>query len=493
MDFARYRSLDAVAMAELVANGEVKPAELLAAARERAGEVNPRLNAIVRPMDDIADRRIAEELTGPFAGVPFLLKDLGHDYAGVPTSAGCRALADVPAGEHATVVQRWLDAGLVIFGKTNTPEFGSKAITEPLLWGPTRNPWNLGHSPGGSSGGSAAAVAAGIVPVAGANDGGGSIRIPAACCGLFGLKPGRGTVPHGPREGEGGHAGSSVHGVVSRSVRDTAAMLDVLRGPDPYPAYLPQAPTGRFLDEVGRPPGTLRVGVRLESALNPSPAPEAVAAIEDATALLTELGHRVEPVEPVVDESEIAADFLVNWFVKAAVAVDEARQHYRGDDGFEADTLVAAELGRVTGTVELERSRARWQGYVRALVDFHREYDLLLTPTLARVPPRIGELGLAAWERTAAKLTARLRGGRLLRRAGVVQKAVFANLSWVPYTQLANITGRPAMTVPLYWTPAGLPLGVQFVAPLGGEALLLRLAAQLETARPWFDRVPDLG
>ncbi|WP_238439212.1 amidase, partial [Frankia nepalensis] len=285
MDFTRYRSLDGVAMAELVANGEVKPAELLAAARERAAAVNPKINAIVRPMDDIADQRLTEDLTGPFAGVPFLIKDLGQHYAGVPTSGGCRALADVPATEHATVVQRWLDAGLVIFGKTNTPEFGSKGITEPTLWGPARNPWNLAHTPGGSSGGSAAAVAAGIVPVAGGNDGGGSIRIPAACCGLFGLKPGRGLVPHGPTEGEG--AGMATDGVVSRSVRDSAAMLDVLAGADPYAPYLPAAaPPGHYLAEVGRAPGRLRIGMRTASALNPTPAPEAVAAVEDAAARL---------------------------------------------------------------------------------------------------------------------------------------------------------------------------------------------------------------
>ncbi|OHV35230.1 MULTISPECIES: amidase [Pseudofrankia] len=490
MDFARYRSLDGLAMAELVASGEVKPAELLAAARERAAAVNPKINAIVRPMDDIADHRLTEELAGPFAGVPFLLKDLGQDYAGVPTSAGCRALADRTATEHSTVVQRWLDAGLVIFGKTNTPEFGSKAVTEPALWGPARNPWNPAHTPGGSSGGSAAAVAAGIVPVAGANDGGGSIRIPAACCGLFGLKAGRGVIPHGPADAEGG-TGLSTHGVVSRSVRDTAAMLDALAGADPYAPYLPaDQPPGHYLAEAGRAPGRLRIGVRVTSALNPTPSPDAVAAVEDASALLAELGHEVERVEPVVDERALATDFLTYWFVKSARLVADAREVRPGDDGFETDTLITAEMGRATGAVAVQRSVERWHGHTRALVDFHRSYDLLLTPTLGREPLRIGEVATAARERAAGMLMVRLRGGTLLRRLGLVEKAVLANLSWVPYTQLANMTGRPAMSVPLHWTAGGLPLGVQFVAPLGGEGTLLRLAAQLESARPWFDHHP---
>jgi len=493
MDFTRYRSLDGLAMAELVASGEVKAPELLAAARERAAAVNPRINAIVRPMDDIAEARLTEELSGPFSGVPFLLKDLGQHYAGLPTSAGCRALADRPAAEHATVVQRWLDAGLVVFGKTNTPEFGSKAITEPKLWGPARNPWNLAHTTGGSSGGSAAAVAAGIVPVAGANDGGGSIRIPAACCGLFGLKAGRGLVPHGPNDAEGGN-GLSTDGVLSRSVRDTAAMLDVLAGPDPYAPYLPaEQPPGHYLAQVGQDPGRLRVGVRVTSALNPNPSPDAVAAVEDAEALLRQLGHDVERVDPVVDERALATDFLTYWFVKSARLVAEAREVRAVDDGFETDTLITAEMGRSTDAVAVARAVDGWHAYTRALVDFHRSYDLLLTPTLAREPLRVGEIATSARERAAGMLMVRLRGGTLLRRLGLVEKAVLANLGWVPYTQLANMTGRPAMSVPLYWTPGGLPLGVQFVAPLAGEGTLLRLAGQLETARPWFNRLPPEG
>ena len=228
MDFDEYRSYDATGLAELVADRQVTAAELLTLAKERAAAVNPRINAIVRDIPASA----TDQLNGPFAGVPFLIKDIAQDYAGLPTSQGSRALMSTPVAEHATVVQRWIDAGLVIFGKTNLPEFGAKAITESVAWGPARNPWDLSRTPGGSSGGSAAAVAAGIVPCAGANDGGGSTRIPAACCGLVGLKPGRGLTPMGPATSEAMH-GAAVQGVVSRTVRDTAAMLDVICGGEP--------------------------------------------------------------------------------------------------------------------------------------------------------------------------------------------------------------------------------------------------------------------
>ena len=252
MDFDEYRKHDATGLAQLVAAKEVSAAELLAVARERAAAVNPRINAIVRDVP----AEPSEDLTGPFAGVPFLIKDLGQDYAGLPTSNGSRSLARHPVAEHSTVVKRWLDAGLVIFGKTNLPEFGAKAISEPLAWGPARNPWDLTRTPGGSSGGSAAAVAAGIVPCAGANDGGGSTRIPAGCCGLVGLKPGRGLTPFGPETAEMMH-GAAVQGVVSRTVRDTAAMLDVICGDEPSGPYSPAMPSESFASCVGIDPGKL--------------------------------------------------------------------------------------------------------------------------------------------------------------------------------------------------------------------------------------------
>jgi amidase len=451
-DYARH---DAVGLAALVAAREVTPGELLEAARARAAEVDPQINAIVR---DVEPNAPAE---GPFHGVPFLLKDLVQSIAGVPTSNGCRALAEVPMPVTTIGVQRWLDAGLAVFGKTNTPEFGAKAITEPDLFGPCRNPWNPGHTPGGSSGGAAAAVAAGIVPCAGASDGGGSIRIPAACCGLFGLKPGRGLVPAGPLVGEALH-GSSVQGVISRSVRDTAAMLDVLAGPAPVSPYASAVPERPFAAEVGTDPGRLRIGV----GVAPEPVAEARAALAGAVAALEALGHTVEEVPAPYDFEAMANDFLTAWFVNAAALVERIKLLTGcGDDGFEADTLRMAERGRETTGVGLWNALEGRQVHVLALAEFHARYDLLLTPTLNGPPPPIGHFADDEEGETM--------------------------LAWVPYTQLANITGRPAMSVPLHWTADGLPLGVQFVAPLGGEGLLLRLAAQLEQAQPWADRRPS--
>ncbi|ORA36286.1 amidase [Mycobacterium aquaticum] len=486
MDFDEYRAHDATGLAKLVADKEVSPAELLAAAQERAAAVNPRINAIVRDIPATPP----DDLSGPFAGVPFLIKDLGQDYAGIPTSAGSRALMWRPAAEHATVVQRWIDAGLIIFGKTNTPEFGAKGITEPVAWGPARNPWDLTRTPGGSSGGSAAAVAAGIVPCAGANDGGGSIRIPAASCGLVGLKPGRGLVPSGPETAESMH-GAAVQGVVTRTVRDTAAMLDVLSGGEPWGPYAPAMPTASFASCVGADPGKLRIGVQVPSAINPTPHPEAVAAVAATVGALTELGHHVEELpQAPFDDAALARDFLLTWFVYTAWELAEAKRLTgAGDDLFERDTLIMAALGRATSSVDYVDAVQRRHEHTRRLSTFFESYDLLLTPTLATLPPTIGEFDLPGVVQHAADALIKTRTASLLRYTKIVDDMVDKNLGWVPYTQLANLTGRPAISLPLHWTAEGLPLGVQFVAPLAGESLLLKLASQLEQAVPWADRL----
>lgn len=493
MEYEEYRRYDATGLAELVASGEVNAEELLETAIDRAENVNPRLNAVVQPMYEEGRRRVRERLSGTFAGVPFLIKDLGQDYAGVPTSSGNRVLASLPAPEHSAVVRRWLEAGLVILGKTNTPEFGAKAVTEPEAFGPTRNPWDTRRTPGGSSGGSAAAVAAGIVPVAGASDGGGSIRIPAACCGLVGLKPGRGKIPHGPLRGEA-MQGASTSGVVSRSVRDTAAMLDVLVGnepEDPYHASIPDAP---YLDEVGRDPGRLRIGFTHGSSLAEDD-PEAVAAVTDAAKLMEGLGHDVFEAgegEPGYENADLAKDFLTVWFANAAGLVAQTRALTgAGLSDFELDTRVMEAVGRSTNAVEYTAALSRWHLYVRALADFHSRYDLLLTPTIARPPLEIGELDTPPALRTSARTLLALGGGSLLRKTGLMDRMAYGNLGWVPYTQLANVTGRPAISLPTYQTAEGLPLGVQLVAPLDGEPTLLRLASQIERARPWSERIPE--
>ncbi|MBY0287854.1 MAG: amidase [Mycobacteriaceae bacterium] len=486
MNFEEYRRYDATGLAKLVAEKQVSAAELLTLARERAAAVNPRINAIVR---DVPAAPTAD-LTGPFAGVPFLIKDLAQDYAGLPTSAGSRALMSLPAAEHATVVQRWIDAGLVIFGKTNTPEFGAKGITEPIAWGPTNNPWDLQRSPGGSSGGAAAAVAAGIVPCAGASDGGGSIRIPAACCGLVGLKPGRGLTPSGPAKGEAMH-GAAVQGVVSRTVRDTAAMLDVIVGGEPGGPFVPGLPDSPLASNVGAEPPKLRIGVRVPCAITPSPHPEAYAAVEATAAALTGLGHHVEELpEMPFDDAALAREFLLAWFVNTAWELAEAKSvSGASDEAFERDTLVLAAIGRATSSVDYVDAVQKRHEHTRRLTTFFESYDLLMTPSLATPPPKTGEFDLSAALQKGADLLLKTRTASMLRFTKIVDDMVDKNLGWVPYTQLANVTGRPAISLPLHWTATGLPLGVQFVAPLAGEALLIRLASQLEQALPWAQRI----
>ncbi|MEU2754389.1 amidase [Streptomyces albidoflavus] len=492
MEYAEYRAHDAVGLAALVAGGEVSAAELLEVAVARAEAVDGKLNAIVRPMYDLARDRTRTPLTGPFAGVPFLIKDLSQDYAGLPTGSGSRSLAHLSAERHSAVVERWLEAGLVIFGKTNTPEFGAKGITEPEVNGPTRNPWDLSRTPGGSSGGSAAAVAAGVVPMAGANDGGGSIRIPAACCGLFGLKPGRGLVPVGPATAEDLH-GAATNGAVSRTVRDSAALLDVLTArPDPGGPYLAARPELPYA-ELARRPRPLRIGFTTRSPIGTEVDPHAVAAVDETVGLLARLGHQVEPAEPDIDHRQLALDFLAMWTTQLAQTVDEIRRTTGAGPGdFELDTHLLAAAGRSLPAPRYFAAHQRWNTYSRQLAAFHDRYDLLLTPTLARPPVRIGELDTPAPVRTLAR--GLMKAGLLGTLAGTKawERAVIANLAATPYTQLANITGRPATSVPTYRTPEGLPLGTQFVGPLGGEGTLLALAAQIEAEQPWAHREPAL-
>ncbi|MGW5268676.1 amidase [Rhodococcus sp. NPDC003994] len=487
MKFEEYRRYDALGLAELVRNGEVTSGELVEVALDRAHRTHAALNAVVQWQDDDARSRSRTALSGPFAGVPFLLKDLAQAQAGVVETAGSRAYRDTRAAETDTVVQRWLDSGLVVIGRTAVPEFGAKGVTESDLFGPTRNPWDTTRSPGGSSGGSAAAVAAGVVPAAGANDGGGSIRIPAAYSGLVGLKPGRGIVPCGPRFSEFFHGGA-VTGVLTRSVRDSAAMLDVLRGSDPAAPYVTPTLPDTHLSALNTPGPRLRIGMQSTSALCDAPDPEVVDALRRTRTLLVDLGHVVEDVPPPVDEEALARDFLLPWFVNVASEVAAIGSARAAD--VELDTMVMAELGRRTTAVDHDAALARWHDHVRALSDFHRRFDLLLTPTTATPAPRIGELATSRLERLGARAALALRLGSVLARVGAVEAGVMRNLSVVPFTQAANLTGRPALSVPLFRTASGLPVGSHFVAPPGGETQVLRLARELEEAMPWFDVTP---
>ena len=490
-DYDRY---DALGLAELVRKKETTPAELLEAAIARAEAVNPKLNAIIIPMHDIARKRAQEKLEGPFAGVPFLTKDLFQEYAGVRTAYGCKALkaANFTAAEHSEITARWLKAGTVIFGRTNTPEFGAKGITEPDAWGATRNPWNLDHTPGGSSGGSAASVAAGIVPMAGGNDGGGSIRLPAGHCGLFGLKPGRGRTPWGPAYGELMH-GAAMNHVLTRSVRDSAAMLDATHGPEIGSLYRIEPPERPYLEEVSREPGKLKIGFTARSPIGTEVHPEAVKAVEDAAKLLESLGHHVEQAEPKVDGMQLAQDFIVMWFANCAATVEQIkRQTGCGNSGFELDTLAMVAFGHASRASEYVEGYMRWNDYSRQLGEFHQKYDLFMTPTMALPPAKVGEIATPAWQHFAMKILMGLGLSRVILKSGMIEQMVRENLKWVPFTQIGNLTGVPAMSVPLHWTAHGLPMGVHFVAPHSGEGMLFRLAGQLEKAKPWFDKRPPL-
>lgn len=494
MQFHEYIQYDGLGLAELVRRGEVSPAELLDVATARADQTHSQINAVVRRYDERARSRVTQAFRPdqPFAGVPFLLKDLFQEWQGVPCSWGNQAHARTPAPFTCDVVRRWEDAGLVIFGATNAPEFGARNVTEPLGFGPSRNPWHLGRTPGGSSGGAGAAVAAGILPVAGASDGGGSIRIPAACNGLFGMKAGRGRISVGPMTSEAVF-GAATQGVLSRSVRDTAAMLDLLQGPEPHAPYWMPRPDQPYLSLMDRPPQRLRIGFSTASPTGTPVDPQAIAAVDDASRLLASLGHHVEPVQLPCDGPQLAADFLLVWFSTQAMLMDElGRTEGLKPRDFEPDSRVLAAMGRTVSAPELMGCLERWHAHTMGLARFHAQYDLWLSPTISAPPLPIGALNTPPALHAVNKLLSALGLFGLVRQTRFFRNIVLKNLGWTPYTQLANLTGRPAMSVPLYWTPDGLPLGVQLVGGLNSEGLMLQLAAQLEQARPWFDRRPTL-
>lgn len=490
--FPEYDQYDAVGLATLVRRGEITARELLDEALERLERVNPQLNAVVTPLVDFAYREVEQgPPAGPFQGVPFLLKDLVETLGGAPMKMGSRACRDYVPPHDSEMVRRFRRAGLVIFGKTNTPEFGLAITTEPELHGPCRNPWNLAHTTGGSSGGSAAAVASGVVPAASANDGGGSIRIPASCCGLFGLKPSRGRNPTGPDVAELWQGAATSH-VLTRTVRDSAAFLDVTAGPEPGSPYEIRPPERPFMQEVGLHPGRLRIGFSYTSPFGPVHT-EVRSAVTAAAALLEELGHDVEEVPFPVDLERLLRAFLVLVCAEVAADLDflgfTRKRPVRPTD-VEPATWALRMLGRSFRASDLARARRYWGVAARAMGRFHENYHLLMTPTLAVPPWRLGELAMGPGQRLVLRLAAALHATFVLKLSNAVEEVIRQVYSRSPFTALANVTGQPAMSVPLHWTPEGLPVGIHFVAPLGAEGLLFRLAAQLEEARPWRRRPP---
>lgn len=468
--------MDATAQADLVRRKEVKPIELVDAAIERIERLNPELNAVVTPMYEQAREVANGDLPdGPFAGVPFLLKDLGAAFGGVKQTSASAFLKDFISPHDSELVIRHKRAGLIFLGKSNTPEFGILPTTESHLLGPAKNPWNTNHSTGGSSGGSAGAVAAGMVPIAHANDGGGSIRIPAACCGLFGLKPTRARNSLGPDLGDM-MAGCVAEHAVTRSVRDSAALLDATAGPalgDPYWAPPQERP---FLDEVGADPGKLRIAFTTEAATGVPVHEDCVKAVQDAAKLCADLGHEVTEAAPTADGNMVTQAFMVVYTAGGAGAGIDLMAFMTGNtpaqDQFEPLTWAVYEMGQQQTGPAYVLAVTYLQQIARQIAHFMVDYNVLLTPTLAEPPLPLGSLESPPDD----PLRALLRSGE-----------------YAPFTPICNFTGQPAMSVPLAWNDAGLPIGTHFIGRFGDEATLFRLAAQLEEAQPWADKRPPVS
>jgi amidase len=495
MGIAEYGALDAVGMSELLRRGEVSARELVAEATARIERVDPQLNAVVEPLFDRALAAAANDLPdGPFRGVPFATKNLLAPIAGVRIDGGSRFFHGHVASQDSTLIGRYRRSGLVIVATTNTPELGLLPVTEPELHGPTRNPYDVERTPGGSSGGSAALVASGALPMAHASDGGGSIRIPSSCCNLFGLKPSRGRVPVGPDYQEIWHGFVCDH-VVSRTVRDSAAALDAVQGPEPGALYHVPAPERPFLEETRRPPRRLRIALSVIPHLPSRVDPRCVETTRAAGRLCQSLGHVVEEAAPVFHPRELAKAFFTVVVAEAAADIRKAEVMLKKTAthrDFEVTTWLVALLAREVSAADLASSIGKLREVSRHVGRFLESYDLLLTPTLALTPPRIGELLPKGLEKRVQAIAAATSSSLLLTLGGGIEAAVDRVFEFVPFTPLANFAGLPAMSVPLGQAD-GLPIGVQFVGRFADEATLFQLAAQLEQAAPWTGRKPRVS
>ena len=470
-----YGDHDGLGLADLVRRGEVSPQELVEAALAAMDRLNPQLNAVVRRFDETARAAAEGPLPdGPFQGVPFLVKDLLVSVAGVPTDCGSRYFQGWTRDHDSEIVKRWRAAGLIFVGKSNTPELGANGATEPVFGGATKNPWNPGHTPGGSTGGGAAAVAAGIVPLAHANDAGGSIRGPASCCGLVGLKPTRGRNSLAPDAGEYWNGLVAEH-VVSRSLRDTAALLDATAGPVPGDPHVAPAPERPYLKELNRPAGRLRIGFATSGPKGEAFHPECLAGLKKTAALLETLGHDVEEAAPRWD-ADLLGEALMAIFA-VAVARDVAEREAAtaippSNEVLEKNCLWLFEKGKALSAIELSQAVSKLNQVSRQFAPFFEDYDCWLTPTMAQLPPEEGHLN-----------------------ADVDDVPQFFERLWHfnPLNSVYNVTGLPAISLPLQMSESGLPIGMMLGAGFGREDLLFRLSAQLEEAAPWRDRHPPIS
>ena len=470
------RWLDATAQAELVASGKVSPVEMVNAAIERVERYDGALNALTYRWFEAA-RQLASSSDlpeGPFRGVPYLLKDLYAAEAGKPLSNGSKAYkaADYVSTEDSTLVARYKASGLISIGRSNSPEFGSVPVTEPEAWGPTRNPWDLSRTPGGSSGGSASAVAAGIVPIAHASDGGGSIRIPAACCGLVGLKVSQGRISMGPSRDE---SNLGVEHCVSRSVRDSARLLDATHGPGIGDVIIAPTPRRPFIDEVGADPGRLRIGFLDFNPRGGDVHADCVDGVHKTAKLLESLGHHVEPGFPdIFSDNEIGRAFSMLWSTNMGTAIrrfSQALGREMTPNDIEAMNWAQAEFAKGVNGVDFSLAQASSIQFRRAIQSWWTKgWDLLLTPTLYAPPLPVGSMP----NNPERPMTPLMTAG-----------------SWVAFTSQFNISGQPAISLPLHRTAEGLPVGMQLAAAYGREDLLIRVASQLEQAAPWAHLTPS--
>lgn len=492
MAFSDYGNCDGLGLAELVSRKKVSPAELVEEAISRIERHNLKLNAVVYKLYDRAREKAKGKLPdGPFKGVPFLMKDLVSTLEGLPTSGGNKLWKNIPATVSSEMAKRWEASGAVVVGKTNTPEFGLTPYTESDLLGPALNPWDITRTPGGSSGGSAAAVAARMVPFATGGDGGGSIRIPSSACGVFGLKPTRGRNPTGPIIGEAWQGFAAEH-VLTRSVRDSAVMLDATKGPDVGAPYIiPDA--GPFLKEVEKQPGKLRIAFSTKPMMGKNVHADCMKGVEETVSLLQQLGHEVSEDAPAINAEEYSLHFLTIIAAQMRADIEEIAEiagKKVSPDDFDITTFGTGLFGTILRASDYAKAIRYLQIVSRDIGRFFENYDILLTPVLNQPPVKIGALKPSAAEQAQLKMIARTGQTWILEAMGIIKPLAAQTFEFIPWTPVFNVTGQPAMSVPLHWNEAGLPIGMHFVGKWGDETTLFRLAGQLEKAKPWFDKAP---